>query len=107
MRKTAINLDKDNTSHKYVKKLVEIFREQFQKLIKEKTKRGGLIWISCELLRAYFLLAQVNQCSFLISAIKTSYQKEGGFDPDTNELPKSISVTFEKIILKNLKIKIY
>ncbi len=38
VRRLAIKLDQDNTSHKYVKKLVEIFREQFQKLIKEKTK---------------------------------------------------------------------
>merc|ERR1719473_2517311 len=90
-RKLAMELDKGQREMKFLKKFVEIFREFFQKLIKEKAKRLMLLWVSCELLRAYFVLAQVSQCSFLLSALKQQYQKEG-FDP--HKLPKSIAVTF-------------
>merc|ERR1712032_659205 len=79
-------------SDAYLKKLVEIHRELFQKLNKERTKRAGHVWVCCELLRAYFRLGQVSQCSFLLNAVSQSLNKDG-FSP-TDDLPKAIAVTF-------------
>merc|ERR1712087_758160 len=58
---------------------------------KERTKRAGHIWVCCELLRAYFKLGQISQCSFLLTAVSQSLNKDG-FNPA--DLPKAISVTF-------------
>lgn len=94
-REVTLALDKDKRSEggqdAYLKKLVEIHRDLFQKLMKERAKRAGHVWVTCELLRAYFRLGQISQCAFLLSAIGTSLNKEG-FDP--NDMPKAISVTF-------------
>eukprot|EP00929_Paragymnodinium_shiwhaense_P000588 TRINITY_DN100837_c0_g1_i1.p1 TRINITY_DN100837_c0_g1~~TRINITY_DN100837_c0_g1_i1.p1 ORF type:complete len:408 (+),score=101.64 TRINITY_DN100837_c0_g1_i1:112-1335(+) len=94
-REVALALDKEKRQEggqdAYLKKLVEIHRDLFQKLMKERTKRAGHVWVTCELLRAYFRLGQVSQCAFLLSAISQSLNKEG-FDPEV--LPKAISVTF-------------
>merc|ERR1712032_480207 len=79
-------------SDTYLKKLVEIHRELFQKLNKERTKHAGHVWVCCELLRAYFRLGQVSQCSFLLNAVSQSLNKDG-FSP-TDDLPKAIAVTF-------------
>lgn len=75
----------------YQKKLVEIHRDLFQKLNKERTKRAGYVWVCCELLRAYFRLGQISQCSFLLKAVTSSLSKDG-FSP--TDLPKAICVTF-------------
>lgn len=95
-RQAAKRLDEqkqseNNNNHTYLKKLVEIHRENFQKLNKEKSKRAGYVWVCCELLRAYFRLGQVSQCSFLFAAVQQSTKQER-FDP--SDLPKSIGVTF-------------
>merc|ERR1719188_1204581 len=94
-RRVAIQLDRskrsENNSDAYLKKLVEIHRELFQKLNKERTKRAGYVWVCCELLRAYFKLGQISQCSFLLTAVSQSLNKDG-FSP--KDLPKSISTTF-------------
>jgi hypothetical protein len=94
-RRVALQLDQakrsENNSDGYLKKLVEIHRELFQKLNKERTKRAGHVWVCCELLRAYFRLGQISQCSFLLSAVSQSLNKDG-FNP--TDLPKAIAVTF-------------
>merc|ERR1719436_2202737 len=94
-RKVATQLDQakrsEANSDAYLKKLVEIHRELFQKLNKERSKRAGYVWVCCELLRAYFKLGQISQCSFLLTAVTQSLNKDG-FDP--KDLPKAISVTF-------------
>merc|ERR1719229_1561045 len=79
------------SSDAYLKKLVEIHRELFQKINKERTKRAGHVWVCCELLRAHFKLGQISQCSFLLTAVNQSLNKDG-FNPA--DLPKAISVTF-------------
>jgi hypothetical protein len=94
-RNVATQLDlakrSENTADAYLKKLVEIHRELFQKLNKERAKRAGYVWVCCELLRAYFKLGQISQCSFLLSALNQNLNKDG-FNP--TDLPKAISVTF-------------
>lgn len=94
-RRVASQLDQDKRSEAssdvYLKKLVEIYRELFQKLNKERTRRAGHIWVCCELLRALFKLGQVSQCSFVFSAVTQSLNKDG-FNP--TDLPKAICVTF-------------
>eukprot|EP00415_Alexandrium_ostenfeldii_P001461 UN1461 len=54
-------------------------------------KRAGHVWVCCELLRAYFKLGQISQCSFLLNAVSQSLNKDG-FNPV--DLPKAIAVTF-------------
>jgi len=94
-RRAAAQLDQQKRSEAsndtYLKKLVEIHRELFQKLNKERARRPGFVWVCCELLRAYFKLGQVSQCSFLLNAVSQSLNKDG-FNP--TDLPKSICVTF-------------
>lgn len=94
-RRTASHLDttkrSESSSDAYLKKLVEIHRELFQKLNRDRVKRVGHVWVCCELLRAYFKLGQISQCSFLLTAMSQSLNRDG-FDP--TDLPKAISVTF-------------
>jgi len=91
-RQTASSLDKSKRSEgTFLKKLVEIHRELFQRLTRERTKRAGYVWVCCELLRAYFSLGQVPQCAFLLSAVSQSLNKDN-FNP--KDLPKAIAVTF-------------
>jgi len=94
-RRVASQLDtakrSENNSDAYLKKLVEIHRELFQKLNKERSKRAGYIWVCCELLRAYFKLGQISQCSFLLNAVTQSLAKDA---TNPKDLPKAISVTF-------------
>jgi len=94
-RNVAIQLDKakrsENNADAFLKKLVEIHRELFQKLNKERTKRAGYVWVVCELLRAYFQLGQISQCSFLLNAVTQSLNKDGS---SATDLPKAIAVTF-------------
>jgi hypothetical protein len=94
-RRVASNLDDAKRSEAnadvYLKKLVEIQRDLFQKLSRERARRPGYVWVCCELLRAYFKLGQVSQCSFLLKAVDQSLSKDG-FNP--MELPGAISVCF-------------
>lgn len=94
-RRTAKQLDQakrsEANSDAFLKKLVEIHRELFQKLNKERTKRAGHILVCTELLRAYFKLGQISQCSFLLKAVAQSLDRDG-FNP--TDLPKAIAVTF-------------
>lgn len=94
-RRVATQLDQakrtESNSDQYLKKLVEVQREMFQKLTREKGRRPGYVWVCCELLRAYFRLGQVNQCSFLLRSVESGISKDG-FNPA--DLPKAISVSF-------------
>lgn len=77
----------------YLKRLVEIHRDNFQKLNKEKSKRSGYFWICCELLRALFRLGQVSQASFIFAAVAHA-NKGGDQFKFVTDLPKAIAVTF-------------
>lgn len=100
-RRVAMQLDQakrseraerpDQENNAYLKKLVALYRDFLKVLNKERTKRAGHVWICSELLRAYFKLGQVSQCSFLLSTVTNSMQKDG-FNP--TDLPKAICVTF-------------
>jgi hypothetical protein len=85
-RDIAVKLD--GNSDKYQKKLVEVMRQIFQKLHKEKAKKPVCVWTCCELLRMYFKLGQVNQCPFIISALTQPYRE--GFT--LTDLPRPIAV---------------
>jgi len=89
-RRLALELDRADSANKYQAKVVEVLREQFQKLHRDRTKREGSLAICCELLRLYFHIGQAAQCSFLLAAVS---QTQGGQKLDMKVLPKSISVT--------------
>lgn len=95
-RRVASHLDQAKRSEAgsdaFLKKLVEIYRDMFQKLNKEKAKRAGLVWVSCEMARAYFLLGQITQCDPLFKNM-SQYCGKDNFNPET-DLPKAICVTF-------------
>merc|ERR1719201_991258 len=88
-RQLAMQIDADAGSDKNLKKLVEVMRQIFQKLHKEKAKKAVCVWTCCELLRMYFKLGQVNQCPFLIAALTQPYRE--GFT--LTDLPRPIAVT--------------
>jgi len=94
-RRVAASLDQTKRSEAnndaYLKKLVEIHRELFQKLNRVRNKRAGHVWVCCELLRAYFRLGQISQCPFLLNPLSQALNRDG-FNP--TELPKAIAVTF-------------
>ena len=89
VRKRASEMDK--SSDKWKKKTVEIFREIFPILHKERERLPGTCWLICQLLNLYMALDQVKLCSHILAALTQSLVKEGGFDP--NSVPKSVSVT--------------
>merc|ERR1712224_1144960 len=89
VRRDAMRLDREGSLNgKYLKKFVEVLREQFQKIFKEKAKRAACVWVVCELLRAYFHLGQVSQCSFLLKAITQAHS-----DIDPEKIPRAIGFT--------------
>lgn len=98
----SMDSEKNLQEGKYLKKLVEVFREQYRKLLSERTKMEGCVWVTCELLRAYFQLGQVGQCPFLLKSLEQSLNSSTVTfgKPSTSgnfslaELPKSIGVTF-------------
>ena len=90
-RKLACRMDKMNLSDKWKKKIVEIFRELFPILHKERDRLPGTCWLICQLLNLYMALDQVRLCSHILAALTQSLAKEGGFDPAS--IPKSIAVT--------------
>lgn len=103
MWKLCRDIDSEKSQeHPFLKKLVEVFREQYRKLLAEREKKmEGCVWITCELLRAYFHLGQVGNCPFLLKSLEqslgTSTSKSSGSGSTVctlEELPKSIGVTF-------------
>lgn len=84
-RLAASALDRAAGADTCRKRLVEVLREQFQKLHRERHRRDGALVLCCELLRLYFCLEQAAQCSFLLAAVG-----QHQVDPDT--LPKALAV---------------
>eukprot|EP00405_Crypthecodinium_cohnii_P015911 CAMPEP_0206456386 /NCGR_PEP_ID=MMETSP0324_2-20121206/22341_1 /ASSEMBLY_ACC=CAM_ASM_000836 /TAXON_ID=2866 /ORGANISM="Crypthecodinium cohnii, Strain Seligo" /LENGTH=409 /DNA_ID=CAMNT_0053927319 /DNA_START=106 /DNA_END=1332 /DNA_ORIENTATION=- len=111
-RRTCIALDEakrqqaSTSGSPCLTRLVEIHRDLFQKLNKEREKRAGHVWVCCELLRAYFKLGQISQGSFLLNALNQSQSRE---DFRVTDLPKAIAVTFffywgkQSVFTHNLK----
>jgi len=91
VRKRATEMDKSSSSDKWKKKIVEIFREIFPTLHKERERLPGTCWLICQLLNLYMALDQVKLCSHILAALTQSLVKEGGFDPSS--VPKSVAVT--------------
>jgi len=91
VRKTAIRMDSSASSLKWQKKIVEIFREIFPLVHKERTKLPGTCWIICQLLPLYIALDQVKLCHHILAALTQSLAREGGFNPQY--VPKSVAVT--------------
>ena len=89
-RRLAIKLD-GATCQKWRKKLVEIFRELFPVLHKERERLPGTCWLICQLLYLYAALDQTKLCAHILAALSQSLVKEGGFNPAS--VPKSVSVT--------------
>eukprot|EP00929_Paragymnodinium_shiwhaense_P083661 TRINITY_DN44661_c0_g1_i1.p1 TRINITY_DN44661_c0_g1~~TRINITY_DN44661_c0_g1_i1.p1 ORF type:complete len:404 (-),score=101.68 TRINITY_DN44661_c0_g1_i1:132-1343(-) len=90
LRKTAIALDKANASDRQRTKLVEVLREQFQKVHRDRRKREGCLVVCCELLRLYFHLGQAAQCTFLLAAVSQSNSSQ---EADLEALPTAVGVT--------------
>ena len=90
-RKLAGRLDIESASQKWTKKLVEIYRELFAILHKERERLPGTAWLTCQLLHLFMALDQVKLCSHILAALSQSLVKEGGFDPDS--VPRPIAVT--------------
>ena len=91
IRKFAYQLDKDSGGDKWRKKLVEVFRELFPSLHKERSRLSGTCWLICQLLSLYISLDQVKLCAHILAALSQSLAKEGGFQPLS--VPKSVAVT--------------
>lgn len=92
-RLLADQLDRKTGSGRSRKKLVEVFREQFQRLHRDGSKRAGALVICCGLLRLYFGLGQANQCSFLLAAVSKQAQRGGEQSLGLEQLPKALAVT--------------
>lgn len=89
-RRRAAALDRRESGERHCRKLVEILRELFQGLHRDREKREGCLIVCCELLRLYFCLGQAAQCSFLLAAVSQSH----GGKLDMHALPKALGVTF-------------
>ena len=89
-RRLATRMD-SNSSLKWRTKLVEIFREIFPSLHKERTKLPATAWLISQLLALYMSLNQVKLCAHVLAALTQSLAREGGFEP--NSVPKAVSVT--------------
>lgn len=92
-RLLADQLDRKAGSGRSRKKLVEVFREQFQRLHRDGRKRAGALVICCGLLRLYFGLGQANQCSFLLAAVSKQAQRSGDQGLGLEQLPRALAVT--------------
>lgn len=68
-RRVAAALDRASQTDKHQKRLVEVLRELFQRLHRDRDRREGALVVCCELLRLYFRLGQASQCSFLLAAV--------------------------------------
>jgi hypothetical protein len=90
-RRLANKLDSSNGSSKWRKKMVEIFRELFPILHKERERLSGTCWLICQLLYLYVALDQAKLCAHILAALSQSLVKEGGFDPES--VHKSVAVT--------------
>ncbi|CAK0804691.1 unnamed protein product, partial [Prorocentrum cordatum] len=89
-RRLSTDVDRACAAERHRTRLVEALRELFQKLHRERARRGGALAVCCELLRLYVQLGQASQCSFLLAAM---CQVQGGLEGVLSELPKALAVT--------------
>mmetsp|Transcript_25936 Transcript_25936/g.59934 ORF Transcript_25936/g.59934 Transcript_25936/m.59934 type:complete len:408 (-) Transcript_25936:167-1390(-) len=78
----------DSAGKRNLTQLVEVHREQFQKLHRHPEKRAGLLYICSELLQLYFRVQQVGQCGYLLAAVQKGHRQE-----HLGSLPKALAVT--------------
>lgn len=90
-RRYACKLDSAEGSQKWRKKLVEVFRELFPIVHKERERLSGTCWLICQLLNLYVALDQTKLCAHILAALSQTLVKEGGFNPES--VPKSVGVT--------------
>ena len=90
-RRFACRLDLEEDSQKWRKKLVEVFRDLFAIVHKERERLSGTCWLICQLLNLYVALDQTKLCAHILAALSQSLAKEGGFKPES--VPKSVGVT--------------
>lgn len=88
-RRLAAQLDRQGRVETHRRKVVEVLREQFQHLRRDREKSlQGCLAVCCELLHLYFILGQASQCSFLLANLT-----HGGASPDLTAIPKALAVT--------------
>ncbi|KAF4672591.1 PCI domain-containing protein 2 [Perkinsus chesapeaki] len=89
-RHLAIYMDNASDQDRWCMKLVEVARELFPKLLKERRRKmTGACWLSSELLRLFQRLDQVALCGPILAAVEQQYKAY--FTPTA--LPKSVAVT--------------
>ncbi|EER01815.1 hypothetical protein Pmar_PMAR012973, partial [Perkinsus marinus ATCC 50983] len=89
-RHLAIYMDNASDQHRWCMKMVEVARELFPKLLKERRRKmTGACWLSSELLRLFQRLDQVALCGPILASIQQQYKAY--FKPEV--LPKSVAVT--------------
>ncbi|KAF4756281.1 26S protease regulatory subunit 8, partial [Perkinsus olseni] len=89
-RHLAISMDNASDQNRWCMKLVEVARELFPKLLKERRRKmTGACWLSSELLRLFQRLDQVALCGPILASIEQQYKAY--FTPEA--LPKSVAVT--------------
>eukprot|EP00434_Breviolum_minutum_P011860 symbB.v1.2.010462.t4/scaffold669.1/size295035/13 len=89
-RQLSLKLDSDSDLRRSRERVVEVLRQIFTKLQRDKDRREGALVISCELLRLYSNLGQASQCAFVLTSVGTAYS---GNTCDPVKLPKSLLVT--------------
>lgn len=89
-RQLAMKLDAKSDCRRFRERVVEVSREVFTQLHRDKDRREGALVISCELVRLYFSLGQVSQCAFVLTTVGAA-SHNNAFDPV--KLPKSLLVT--------------
>ncbi|KAF4690344.1 26S protease regulatory subunit 8, variant 2 [Perkinsus olseni] len=97
-RHLAISMDDASDQNRWCMKLVEVARELFPKLLKERRRKmTGACWLSSELLRLFQRLDQVALCGPILASIEQQYKAY--FTPEA--LPKSVAVTLYQICLEH------
>lgn len=90
-KKKSTKLDLEISSQRWRKKMIEIYRELFPLLYKEREKLSGTAILVSQLLQLYIALDQVKLCSHILAALSTALAKEGGFDPQS--VPQFVAVS--------------
>ncbi len=93
-RKMASKMDAIEKTAKWSKKVVEVFREVFPSLHKERECLPGTCWLICQLLHLYMSLDQVKLCAHILAALTQTLVREGGFRPEMVPVPVGITLYF-------------
>jgi hypothetical protein len=92
-RKTATLMDQPDST-KWRKKMVEILREIFPILHKERACLPGTAWLICQLLALYMALDQVKLCAHILAALSQGLIREGGFRPEMVPVPVGVTLYY-------------